>query len=47
MSNCITAETLVGLAYKNGVKPQLLHPSDVEQGCAALNGDSTPGKGAF
>ncbi|KAJ5787487.1 Carboxylesterase type B [Penicillium paradoxum] len=40
-------QTLVGLAYNNANGSQLLHPSDVEQGCAALNGDSTPGKGAF
>ncbi|KAJ5865019.1 uncharacterized protein N7529_006935 [Penicillium soppii] len=40
-------KTLVGLAYKFGTNSKLLRPSDVEQGCAALMGDSTPGKGAF
>lgn len=40
-------KTLVGLAYKDGYNSQLLLPEDVEQGCAALKGDSTLGKGDF
>lgn len=47
MSDYPTEKTLVGLAYKDGYNSQLLWPEDVEQGCAALKGDSTPGKGAF
>ncbi|KAJ5305979.1 hypothetical protein N7508_004994 [Penicillium antarcticum] len=38
--------TLVGLAY-NGKNAEFLRPSDVEQGCAALKGNNTYGKGAF
>lgn len=47
ISDYSTEKTLVGLAYKDGFNAQLLRPEDVEQGCAALKGDSTPGKGAF
>lgn len=47
VANDLKEKTLVGLAYKNSIKSHLLHPSDVEQRCVDLNGDSTPGKGAF
>lgn len=47
ISDYSTEKTMVGLAYKDGYNSQLLRPEDVEQGCAALKGDSTPGKGAF
>ncbi|GAQ04006.1 cholinesterase [Aspergillus lentulus] len=39
--------TLVGLAYKNATRAQLLDQAVYQEGCAALNGDTTPGKGAF
>ncbi|KAH8422568.1 uncharacterized protein LDX57_000321 [Aspergillus melleus] len=39
--------TLIGLAHKNSVKAEFLNPSDFQEGCAALDGDTTPGKGAF
>ncbi|KAJ5157759.1 uncharacterized protein N7482_008859 [Penicillium canariense] len=39
--------TLVGLAYNNSTSAEFLRPADFEVGCAALHGDSTPGKGAF
>ncbi|KAK1149584.1 hypothetical protein N8T08_005133 [Aspergillus melleus] len=39
--------TLIGLAHKNSVKAELLNLSDFQEGCAALDGDTTPGKGAF
>ncbi|KAJ5091789.1 Carboxylesterase type B [Penicillium alfredii] len=40
-------KTLVGLGYKNSTHAEFLKPQQVEQGCAALHGDSLPGKGAF
>lgn len=39
--------TLIGLAHGNSTKAEFLNPSDFQEGCAALNGDTTPGKGAF
>ncbi|KAI9043066.1 carboxylesterase [Aspergillus affinis] len=39
--------TLIGLAHKNSMKVEFLNPSDFQEGCAALDGDTTPGKGAF
>ncbi|GES60367.1 carboxylesterase, type B [Aspergillus terreus] len=40
-------KTLVGLAYKNSTGARFFRPATFEHGCAALNGDTTPGKGAF
>ncbi|EAW10001.1 carboxylesterase [Aspergillus clavatus NRRL 1] len=40
-------KTLVGLGYKNESKARILDQKVYDAGCAALNGDTTPGKGAF
>ncbi|CAG8935874.1 unnamed protein product [Penicillium salamii] len=40
-------KTLVALAYANDQNSQIIHPTEVEQRCAALKGNSTLGKGAF
>ncbi|KAF9889911.1 hypothetical protein FE257_006783 [Aspergillus nanangensis] len=39
--------TLVGLATGNSTQPRFFRQAEFEQGCAALGGDTTPGKGAF
>ena len=43
----VAENTLIGLARKNSTKAEFLNPSDFQEGCAALDGDTTPGKGAF